>query len=296
MRLGIFHTGKHIDQLVGTAREVADDGFGSLWTAQTFELDAMTALAVVAAEVPGLRLGTAVVPTYPRHPMMMAQQARTVNQIADGRFSLGIGLSHQPVVEGMWGISFEKPLRHMREYLEILVPLVRDQAVSYSGETLTGRGNIDVPGEPCDVLVAALGPMMLELTGQVADGTITWMVGPTTLAEHTVPVITAAAIAADRPEPQVLVGIPVCITDDVDGARARAAELFAIYGQLPSYAAMLEREGASGPADIAVIGSAEQVAERLATFLDAGATEVAASIFGSTDERDETRAALARLL
>ncbi|MDH3753129.1 MAG: LLM class F420-dependent oxidoreductase [Acidimicrobiia bacterium] len=296
MQLGIFDSSSRVDRLVASAKEADELGFSTLWTPQTFDVDALTALAVVAREVPGLRLGTAVVPTYPRHPMMLAQQARTVNQVADGRLRLGIGLSHQPVVEGMWGIPFDKPIRHMREYLEILVPLLRDGKVSFGGETLTGRGEINIPGEPCGVLVAALGPRMLELTAQVADGTITWMVGPRTLAEHTTPVINAAAEAAGRPAPQVIASLPVCVTADIDTARTRAAEDFAIYGHLPSYRAMLDREGADGPEDIAAIGSIDHVAERLDGLFTAGATEAIATIFGERDEIAATREALATLL
>ncbi len=296
MNIEIFGSERTVDGLVSAARTAHEQGFEGYWMPQIFGLDALTAIAAASTQVDGIRFGTSVIPTYPRHPMMLAQQALTANQVSGGRLQLGIGLSHQLVVEGMWGISFEKPLRHMREYLEILVPLIQGGSVSFEGETLTAKGDIDVPADPCPVLVAALGPKMLELTGRVADGTITWMVGAKTIADHTAPTINAAAEAAGRPAPDVACGLPVCVTDDVDGARERAAELFAIYGMLPSYRAMLDREGLDGPADLAAIGSAEQVKHRIGEMFDAGATRLAASEFGTPDELAATRQALIDIL
>ena len=289
MDIGIFGSASTVDGITDQVRSAADDGFASFWSPQIFGPDAITALAVAGGRVGGIRLGTAVVPTWPRHPMMLAQQALTASQASDGRFALGIGLSHQLVVEGMWGMSFDKPVRHMREYLAILMPLLRGEAAAFAGETLTAQGGIEVPADPPPVLVAALGPKMLELTGQEADGTITWMTGPTTIAEHTAPTIRAAAEAAGRPEPEVVVALPVLVTGDVAAGRARAAEEFAMYGLLPSYRAMLDREGLAGPEDLAVIGGPEEVAERLGAVHAAGATTVVASEFGSAEDRAATR-------
>ena len=159
--------------------------------------------------MPDIRLGTAVVPTYPRHPMALAQQALTVSQVSGGRLDLGIGLSHQPVVEGMWGLSFERPVRHMRDYLEVLTPLLRGESVSHTGEMVTGRGQLGVRAEAPPVYVAALGEQMLKVTGRLADGTVTWMTGPVTVAELTAPTIRAAAAEAGRPEPKVISAVPV---------------------------------------------------------------------------------------
>lgn len=295
MDIGIFGSARTVDGLADQVASAAEDGFGSFWSPQIFGPDAITALTVAADRVGDIRLGTAVVPTWLRHPMMLASQALTAAQVSGGRFALGIGLSHQIVVEGMWGLSFDRPLRHMREYLAILQPLLRGEAVGFSGETLTGHGAVDVPADPPPVLVAALGPKMLELTGGEADGTITWMTGAGTIAEHTAPTIRAAAEAAGRPEPEVVAALPVLVTDDVSAGRARAAEEFAMYGTLPSYRAMLDREGLAGPEDLAVVGGPDEVAERLAEVADAGATTVVASEFGSADERAATRELLITL-
>ncbi|MET0666497.1 MAG: TIGR03564 family F420-dependent LLM class oxidoreductase [Acidimicrobiales bacterium] len=295
MDIGIFSSPRTVDGLVAAARSAADDGFGSYWTSQIFSVDALTGIAVAAKEVEGIRFGTGVVPIQPRHPMMLAGQALTVSQVSGGRLDLGIGLSHQMVVEGMWGLPFDKPVRQMREYLEALGPLLAGENPQYGGETVTARGGLDVPADPPPVLVAALGPQMLTVTGRLADGTLTWMTGPKTLTDLTVPTIQAAAEAAGRPAPRVVVALPVCVTDDEAGARERAAAEFAVYGMLPSYRAMLDREGMEGPADLAFVGSADAVASRIAEVDTAGATTLVAAEFGHDDEKTATRELLKTL-
>ena len=257
MELGIFGSSRNVDDLKKQVQEANDLGYSTFWTPQIFNLDALTALAVVAESVEGIRLGTSVIPTYPRHPMMLAQQALTVNQVSNGRLDLGIGLSHKPVVEGMWGISFDAPVGHMSDYLQILMALLHDGTISHGGKHLTSRGGIDVPADAPPVLVAALGPQMLKLVGRVADGTVTWMTGPETIRNHISPVINAAAEEAGRPVPQVIAAVPVCITDDTEGAVEHAKRDFGFYGDLPSYRAMLEREGLENSWDIALSGSFE---------------------------------------
>jgi F420-dependent oxidoreductase-like protein len=297
MRIGTFGvrmTEGTIDEVVEEVRQAEADGLASYWASQIFGHDALTALAVVGREVPRIELGTSVVPTYPRHPVVMAQQAHTVNAAAGGRLCLGIGLSHQIVVESMWGLSFAKPVRHLREYLSVLGPLSRGEAVSFDGEDYRVHAGLAVGGaQPYPIVVAALGPQLLKVTAELADGTLTWCTGPKTLAEHTIPTITAAAEAAGRPAPRVIAALPVCVTDDVDGARARAAKTFSVYGQLPSYRSMLDREGVEGPADIGFVGTEKDVTEGIAALADIGVTDFAAVEFGvGADERAATRAAV----
>jgi F420-dependent oxidoreductase-like protein len=300
MRLGVFGgdtAGRSIDDVVEEARAAEADGFASFAIPQIFGLDAMGVLAVVGRAVPRITLATGVVPTYGRHPATMAQQALTVQEASGGRFVLGIGLSHQIVIENMFGLSFDKPVRHMREYLSVLLPLLRDGKASFQGETISTQLGLGVdPRLPCPVLVAALGTQMLKLAGSVADGTVTWMTGPATLAAHTVPTLTAAAEAAGRPAPQVVASLPVCVTNDPDAARERAAREFQMYGILPSYRAMLDREGAETPGDVAIVGDAAAVEKQVRALADAGVTEYVASIFGSRVEREETRALLKSML
>ena len=272
-----------LDDAIAQVKDIKARGFKTAWLAQIFGMDALTAITVMGREVPDIEFGTAVIPTYPRHPQMLAMQALTTQAAIGNRLALGIGLSHQLVIEGMYGMSFDKPARHMREYLSILKPLLDGENVQTSGDTLTwrGMGPLDIRGaEPPQVLLAALAPRMLELAGSVADGTVTWMTGPTTVGDHIVPSINKAAESAGKPTPRVGVGLPVCITNDPDGARAEAATLFAIYGQLPSYRAMLDREGAEGPADVAIVGDEETVAKGIRRVADAGATDFVAAVFG----------------
>jgi F420-dependent oxidoreductase-like protein len=278
-----------IQPLVEQARDAADRGFASVWMSQIFGLDALTALAVVGSQVSGVELGTAVVPTYPRHPMMLAGQALTVQVATSNRLILGIGLSHQIVIESMWGYSFDKPARHMREYLSALIPLLEGSQVAVDGETLKCHGALQVPGvKRPPVLLAALAPTMLRLAGAVADGTVTWMTGPATVRDHIVPSITQAASDAGRPAPRVAVSLPVCLTDDPAAARELASKVFSIYGQLPSYRAMLDKEGAAGPADVAIVGDEKAVMSQLEMVEEAGATEFLANPYGSPAERHAT--------
>jgi F420-dependent oxidoreductase-like protein len=300
MRIGIFGgitANGPIDTIVDAARATHDDGFASFWLPQVFGVDALTALAVVGREVPDIELGTAVVPTYPRHPAMLASQALTTQAACSGRLVLGIGLSHKLVIEGMFGYSFDKPARHMREYLEILVPLVRDGTVAFTGETLSGRTSVQVEGSsPMPILLAALGTKMLELAGGVADGTVTWMTGPRTIESHIMPTITAAAEKAGRPSPRIGVGLAVCVTSDVAGARERAARNFEMYNSLPSYRAMLDKEDAAGPADVAVVGDEDAVRAELDHLAAIGSTDFVANVFGSSEERERTHALLKSLV
>jgi len=300
MKIGIFGgdtAGRSIDDVVADARAVEADGFSSYALPQIFALDAISVLTIVGREVPRIELSTGVVPTYSRHPLTMAQQALTAQAASGGRFVLGIGLSHQLVIEGMFGLSFDKPVRHMREYLAVLMPLIHDGKVSFKGETISSEISIGVePRIPCPVLVAALGAQMLRLAGTVTDGTVTWMTGPATLSSHTVPTIAAAAQAAGRPAPRIAASLPICVTSDIDKARERAARDFQVYGFLPSYRAMLDREGAEGPADVAIVGDESTVEKQVRALADAGVTEYVASIYGSRDERAQTRALLKSML
>ena len=286
------------EAVLGDAKAALADGFESYWLPQIVQqADAMTLIGALAQHVPSMRFGTSVVPTYPRHPMVMAEQALTTSMLTKGRFTLGIGLSHQPVVEGMWGYSFDKPVRHAREYLDALMPLLAGEAARATGETITARGKLDIYAPEPPVLLAALGPQMLRLAGARCAGTITWMTGAATLRSLTVPTIGEAASDAGRSAPEIAAGVPIWVTDDVDGARAIAAKTFEIYGQLPSYRAMLDHEGVAGPADLAIIGDETICAGRLDEFEAAGVTTFLASEFANTPEdRRRTRAFLATRL
>jgi hypothetical protein len=287
MRIGVmFEIERPFDDVMAQVAGLAEAGIGAAWSSQIFSMDALTTLAVAGRENPGIHLGTAVVPTYPRHPVMLAAQALTVQAATGGRLTLGIGLSHQMVIENVFGLSFDKPARHMREYLEILMPLLNGEQAAFSGETMSAAtfGPLGITAPAPDVLVAALGTVMLNIAGRMASGTITWMTGPKTIEDHIIPTINSAAAEAGRPEPQIGVGLPVCVTDDEAAARAKAAEIFAVYGHLPSYRAMLDREGAEGPADVAIVGTATEVADRVRHLASIGTTDFCGAPFGSPSE------------
>ncbi|GIW40518.1 MAG: LLM class F420-dependent oxidoreductase [Candidatus Binatia bacterium] len=282
------------------ARRAEADGFASGWLANIFGFDAITTAALLAAETERIELGTAVVPTYPRHPLAMAQQALTARAASRGRFTLGIGLSHKIVIEDMLGLSWAKPYSHMEEYLAVLAPLLREGRVDYEGREFRVHAALDVPeGNPCPVLVAALAPRMLALAGRVADGTITWMTGPKTLESHTVPRICEAAEKAGRPRPRVVASLPVAVTTRTSEARESAARRFQIYGVLPSYRAMLDREGVQGPADVALVGDSDEIGARVEHLRSIGVTDFLAVPFPvgpeDPDSLERTRETLSRL-
>ena len=279
MRIGIMFGaqggGSTLDDLVARVRRAEAAGLDNAWLANIFSFDAITALALVGRETERLGLGTAVTPTYPRHPTAIAQQALTTQAACGGRFTLGIGLSHQMVIETMLGLSYSRRASHMREYLSVLMPLVRGETARFAGEEYRVRGvTLDIPGSRnMDVVVAALGPAMLRIAGELADGTNTWMVGERTMEEHVVKRIVAAASEAGRPSPKIVGGYPVVLTNKPDEARAKIAENLAIYGQLPSYRAMLDREGAGGPADVALVGDESLLRGRIRRLEDMGVTD-----------------------
>jgi 5,10-methylenetetrahydromethanopterin reductase len=299
VRIGIngSASGSSVDEVVAAARLCADSGFSSFWLAQIFGVDALTALAVAGREVPDIELGTAVVPVQPRHPQMLAGQALTTQAATRGRLTLGIGLSHQVVVENMWGMSYGQPVAYLREYLDALLPLLRGENAEVRGERITAVGSVQVADAPAPpLLIAALGPKMLELAGSVGAGTITWCTGERALADHIVPRITDAAARAGQPAPRVVASLPVCVTDDVAGARAAIAKGLAMYGTLPSYRAMLDLDGAESPADIAVVGDEADVTAQLDRLADAGVTDFVAAVSTHTDsEATRTHRLLAGL-
>ncbi len=295
MRIDISGDFGTVDDTVAGARRAAEAGVGTLWLPQIEGLAPMVVLGVVAREVPGIRLGVGVAAIPTTHPTLLAQEAVTLSQISDGRFTLGVGLSHRPVVEQNWGLPWHPPVRFMNEYLDVLLPLLDDRVVGAEGTLVSSQWVIRAEAPPVPVMIAALGPQMLQLAGKRAAGTLTWMVGVRTLVEHTVPTILAAAEAAGRPEPNITATYPVCVTTEVEAARKRAARVYALYGVLPSYRAMLDREGASGPEDLAVVGEAGYVRERLAEIEAAGATVIGVDVFGRRAEREATWELIAEL-
>ena len=295
LRIGINGGGghNHIEDAIAHAKGAAADGFPSYWLSQIFGIDALTTVALIAREVPELELGVAVVPTVPRHPTVLAVHAQTVQQACGGRLVLGIGPSHAAAVEGMWGLDWSRPYTHTAEYFGILRDLLDGKGVNHDGELLVTRGQLSASAPRTPILIAALGPRMLALAGEKADGTVTWMCGLQTLQDYIVPRVTEAANRAGRPPPRIVAGLPLCVTDEAARAHAFAAEKLAIYAGLPSYRAMLDRERAEGPADICLIGDEATVAEGLDRLEAAGVTDLRATELDPTPEdASRTRALL----
>ena len=278
MQIGTVLNEAPLPQLIEAAQKIEAAGLSNIWMANIFGYDAISILAILGRETSKIGLGTAVTPTYPRHPTAIAQQAMTTAAVTNNRFTLGIGLSHKLVIEDMFGMSYDKPAKHMREYLSVLMPLARGETANFEGEQYKVRGvNITVPGaKHLPVVIAGLGPVMLRLAGEMTDGTSTWMVGPKTMAKHIVP-------GLGRDDAMVVGGVPIAMTMDVEGAREKIAKNLVIYGQLPSYRAMLDREGIDGPADLAIVGDENTLRGEIKRFQDAGVTHFSAAIMDVED-------------
>ncbi len=268
-----------LEGLLARTQELEAAGFDSVWMPNVFGLDAMGAFTVIGRETERIELGTAVVPTYPRHPVTMAQQALTVQAASRGRFTLGIGLSHKFVVEDMWGMSFERPAQHMRDYLDALLPLLQGAETSVENESYRVHATYSVPGaDPVPVLIAAMGERMLGLAGAVADGTSLWMTGPDTIENYIAPTLREASERAGRDMPRIVAAFPIALTDDPDDARERVGKMLSGYSPIPSYRAMLDREGAAGPEDVAILGDERALDEALDRLQAMGVSDFSASI------------------
>jgi F420-dependent oxidoreductase-like protein len=267
------------------------DGLPSAWIGNHLNHDAMTLLALAGEHTSRIELGTAVVPTYTRHPMAMAQQALTTSLATGGRFTLGLGLSHRFIVEEWQGMTWAPPARHLRDYLSILMPLLRGEVVDHAGQEYRSRLNevpfkrLEVPGAAIpQVLVAALGPAMLRVTGELADGTSLFWCGPKYIEETVVPTIRRAAEGAGRPAPRILSGMPIAVTAKVDSARESCARVWAVYGQIYSYKTVIRAEGGSGVADLAIVGDETAVRRHLEHLASIGVTDFNGAILPVPDD------------
>jgi F420-dependent oxidoreductase-like protein len=303
MRIGVMISNVlgpcRFSEAVDAMEAVAAAGLDTAWVPQNYGIESLTLIAAAAPQVPDIELGTAIVPTFSRHPITLASQALTAQAACGGRLTLGIGPSHQLATEGFMKVPYHRPARHTREYIAVLRPLFETGGVEFSGELLYANTLIGphpvADAAPIPILVAALAPAMVRLAGEEAEGTVTWMATAGVLGNRIVPSINAAAASAGRPTPRVVAGLPVCITTDRDGARHRAAETFGIYGTLPAYRRLLDEAGVKGPEDIVLIGDEDEVARSLAALAEAGATDLLAAPFGTGTEQTQTLTRLGSL-
>ncbi|TDW90366.1 F420-dependent oxidoreductase-like protein [Kribbella pratensis] len=291
MRIGLWidEEGQTVDEIGAAAKAAEDAGIDRIWFSQRLGWDALTLIAGVAPYTSTIGYAVGVVPVYPRHPLALAAQALSVQVLTGNRLTLGVGSSHPHVVEGMLGLSMDRPAAYVREYVEALGPLLAGEATDYVGERLTARGHIDITGaETPELILAALGPRMLKTAGELTAGTTTSWAGPEVIENFIRPTIDRAATAAGRPEPQVIAGVCVAVTDEPDATRQWIHDQFGAAGDMPAYRAVLDRGGKAGPADTAVLGDEETVAKELQRFADAGTTEFLVCPVGTDAERART--------
>ena len=275
-----------VDDVVSQARRAHDLGVRQVWVAQQFDHDAIALAGLVGAAVPGLGVGTSVVPINPRHPLIVASQAQTAQAAAHGNFSLGLGLGAHAPEQQAFGSLWPNTIGRLREHLTVLRSIFDNGSVDFHGGELTASPEWPVKvagGTPVPVYVAAMGPKALQVTGELAEGTLPYLAGPRTIAEFIEPAIAKAAADAGRPKPRIIAAVPALVSDDVDAARDFAAEQLSFYEAIPSYRKVIAREGIASAVELAAIGSAESVARQLRRYLDAGATDVTLSVLNRTD-------------
>ncbi len=299
MRIGIngssLLASPDLGRIVEDITTAEGEGFTSYWLAQGGLVDSLGVLAAAGPSTSTIEVGTAVVSTWTQHPLALAANALTTQQLVGGRLVLGIGLSHKPAVEQQLHQTWEKPIRHMLDYLEILDPLLREGRASFEGEVWSLDTTAPRPtDDPPKVMLAALGEQMLRIAGARTDGTILWCVGPRTIEQHIAPQINQAAADAGRPDPAIVCSIPCWVTDDPGPAREFIGKILSIYAELPSYRAMLDIEGIHGLEDLSLVGSESEVRDGIAAVEAAGATDFTAVVMGADpDEIAATRALLA---
>jgi F420-dependent oxidoreductase-like protein len=281
MRIGVMIWDDSPNELVSKAKDLEERGFDSVWIGNVagYGFETLHAMSLIAHETKRIKLGTAVVPIYLHHPLALAHQAISIQKVAQGRFTLGIGLSHPVIVEEWLGLSYENPVTRMAEYLSILRPLLNGETVTFKGVYYSSNHEVGLPDvERVPLLAAALGPKMLKLAGEMTDGTVTYLTGLRTLETHIIPRICSAAEEAGHPAPRIVAGgLPIALVNDVEGARASIAEDFAGYVDLPSYRAMFNREGVADAAGVAIVGDAALLKESLNRLADIGVTDFMAS-------------------
>jgi F420-dependent oxidoreductase-like protein len=271
-----------VDDAVSQASGAFQRGVRQVWLNQRFDVDALTLAAVIAAAVPGLGVGTAIVPINPRHPLVIASAAQTAQAAAHGNFSLGIGLGGNALEQRAFGIPAGNEIARLREYLTVLRLLIDDGGVDFQGQELTARPPLPplvAGGVPFPIYVAAMGPRALRVAGELADGTLPYLAGPHTIEEFIAPTISQAAADAGRPPPRIIASVPVAVTNNPDAARAEAAKSLHFYDQIPSYQKVMAREGVTHAADLAVIGDPDAVVDQLLRYRAAGATDLVLSPF-----------------
>ncbi len=298
MRLGVMIGAERGDMARKVSKLVADvewaeaAGLDTAWMPQVpDDFDALTMVALMAAHTSRIELGTAVVPLQAQHPIALARQALSVHAIASGRLALGVGPSHHWIVRDMLGIPYEKPAAYTRDYLEVLNAAIAGPGpVDVENDSFTVHNPTVLGAEtPMPVLVAALGPVMLQIAGERADGTVLWMADEKAIGDHIAPKINKAAAEAGRPAPRIVAGIPVCLcaNSEIDAAKDRANRILAEAETSPNYQRLLDRGDARDVGDLCAAGDEEAILARFRRFADAGVTDLSVRLLPIGDNRDE---------
>lgn len=255
--------------------------------------DPLTVAAAALAATDSIDFGTAIIPTWPRHPVVIAQQALALEQLAPGRLHLGLGPSHEPAMVAGFGVEWSAPLTNLREYLQVIRALLTEGSVDFEGRHVTARSQLrNPPG--ISLMASALRPKSFEACGALADGAISWMCPKPYLIKEALPAIQRGAERAGREAPPLVAHVPMLVTDDPDGVRKLISQL-GRYAQVPFYRAMFEAAGypdaAEGYSDelldnLVMSGSEEEVASKLARYIEDGAGHVLAAPLIETDDRE----------
>lgn len=296
MRIGLFQGvvehSKNVADQVQAMIDAEKLGFDSVWITETTRSEALTTIALAGQRTDRIELGSAVIPMHPwlhRHPLSFSQHALTVQAAVGGRLLLGLGATRTPTGSGYNMDLYRKPVTHMREFIKVLRCLVYEKRVDIRGEIFRVRATLDIPdADPFPIILAALGPRMLQVAGELADGTITWMVGTKAMESHIVPRLTYAADKAKRTISRVVFGVPLAVSDDSMIAREAASSYFGHYARLPSYQRMLEIEGVKGPENLAIVGKESEVEDKVLKLAELGVTDFIASIFPVGNDKEDS--------
>lgn len=298
MRLGVMIGAERGDMTRKVNKLAADiqwaeaAGLDSAWMPQVpDDFDCLSMVALMAAHTSTIELGTAVVPLQAQHPVALARQALSVHAIAEGRLALGVGPSHHWIIRDMLGLPYDKPAAYARDYLEVLnASLAGPGPVDVENDTFTVHNPTALAAEtPLPVLVAALGPVMLQIAGELADGTVLWMADERAIGDHIAPRINKAADNAGRPAPRIVAGIPVCLcaNSEIDTAKERANRILAEAETSPNYQRLLDRGDARNVGDLCAAGDEDAILARFKRFADAGVTDLSVRLLPIGDNRDE---------
>jgi len=294
--IGVSIQARNAGEFVTQVQQAEAVGIPTAWTTigGAGGADPLTAMAAALPATERIRVGTAIIPTWPRHPVALASQALALHQLGPGRLRLGIGPSHEPSMVGTYGVEWRKPLLHLREYLESLRSLFVEGAVDFEGEHVTAHARWREPAA-IELVASALRPRSFELCGELADGAISWMCPRQYLIDEALPALRQGADQAGRAMPPLIAHVPVMVSTDREAVRALARTQLGFYGRVPFYRAMFERAGFEAGEtaysdalldDLVVSGTAEEVRAGLRRYLDEGCGEVLAAPLVDPEDRE----------